>query len=316
MALAFEGSESKIHHLVPTAKVSPERIGRDPKKARGEEILKAALAVEHLTFSYTKGLEVLKDLNFKVHESEILGILGPNGGGKSTLLKLLAGLLTPDTGGIKFGQEGRNIKTPLIYIPQKEQNNNTYPLTIGELLAGARLPKEIIKKAESLAALEQMGLSLDLNRRVSSLSGGEYQRVLLAKAILFDAKIILMDEPTKGLDGVGQDKLLELIQNLKKTRQASIILVDHNISQVLKHCDRLLCLNKTYHWHDHKDHINKGILEDTYHCEFEHLLIHEKKGDILSHDHHHCAVDHDEKSHNEVPEHNLKEARSHKESDS
>lgn len=246
--------------------------------------------MESLCFSYQSRNEVLKDLNFKVHENEILGILGPNGGGKSTLLKLLAGLLKPNTGTIKYSNE--ELTTPLIYIPQKEENNSAYPLTIGELLAGARLPKEVVPKDEVLSALEQMGLKLPINRPVSSLSGGEYQRVLLAKAILFNARIILMDEPTKGLDSVGQDKLLELIQHLKSTRNASIILVDHNISQVLKHCDRLLCLNKNYHWHDHKEHVNKSILESTYHCEFEHLLIHEKKGGILDHDHHHCEIDH------------------------
>jgi zinc transport system ATP-binding protein len=80
------------------------------------------------------------------------------------------------------------------------------------------------------------------------------------------------------------------------------ILVDHNISQVLKHCDRLLCLNKTYHWHDHKNQVNKTILEDTYHCEFEHLLIHEKKGDILSHDHHQCEIDDHNHNHNHKAE--------------
>jgi zinc transport system ATP-binding protein len=264
--------------------------------------MKPALSVEALSFSYQEGHEVLKDLNFKVNHNEILGILGPNGGGKSTLLKLLAGLLSPNIGSIQYLASSEEGAVPLIYIPQKEKNNNTYPLTIGELLAGARLPKAIVKKAECKEALKQMGLDLSLLRPVSSLSGGEYQRVLLAKAILFDAKVILMDEPTKGLDGVGQDKLLELIQYLKTSRGAAIILVDHNISQVLKHCDRLLCLNKTYHWHDHKNQVNKTILEDTYHCEFEHLLIHEKKGDILSHDHHQCEIDDHNYNHNHKAE--------------
>jgi zinc transport system ATP-binding protein len=178
------------------------------------------------------------------------------------------------------------------YIPQKELINNSYPLTVRELLKCARLPKETVSDNEIAQALKKVSYTKDPTQKVVSLSGGEFQRVLLAKAYLSHSRLILMDEPTKGLDGVGQDKLLELIQEFKTEKQAAILLIEHNIAQVLRHGDRLLCLNRTFHWHDHRSQLEKNILEDTYHCEFEHLLIHEQKGDILDHDHEQC-IDHE-----------------------
>lgn len=175
------------------------------------------------------------------------------------------------------------------YIPQKEFINSAYPLTVSELLRCARLPFGKVSDHEIEAALAKVSYDKDPHRKVTGLSGGEFQRVLLAKAYLNESQLILMDEPTKGLDGVGQDKLLELIQEFKSEKQAGILLIEHNIAQVLRHGDRLLCLNRTFHWHDHRDQLEKNILENTYHCEFEHLLIHEQKGDILEHDHHQCA---------------------------
>lgn len=257
------------------------------------------IKVSDLSFSYPQGefdrgpttekREILHKITFEVSQGEILGILGPNGGGKSTLLKLLAGLLNPTSGSITFSHHTQ--REGIIYIPQKDQRNMGYPITILEYLEGSRLPQESVSKEECVSALEKVDLKRPTQQQMSGLSGGEYQRVLLAKAYLQKSKVILMDEPTKGLDGIGQDKLLELLEEFKK--QAAVILVDHNIAQVLKHCDRLLCLNKNFHWHDHRSQINKDILEHTYHCEFEHLLIHEKAGDILEHEHHACNHDHD-----------------------
>lgn len=248
------------------------------------------LKVDDLHFSYVQGDEVLKGVTFSVSAGEILGILGPNGGGKSTLFKCITGQLPPEKGTIEFFKAGQKIARPAMsYIPQKELINNSYPLTVTELLECARLPGEKVNKLEIEEALFKVSYTKDPHQKVVSLSGGEFQRVLLAKAYLNESRLILMDEPTKGLDGVGQDKLLKLIQEFKNEKQAGILLIEHNIAQVLRHGDRLLCLNRTFHWHDHRSQLEKNILENTYHCEFEHLLIHEQKGDILDHDHSQCG---------------------------
>lgn len=257
--------------------------------------METSLDVSGLSFSYQEGADVLKEVSFKVGPGEILGILGPNGGGKSTLLKLITGALKPQKGEILFkDSNGHKISRPrMSYIPQREAINLSYPMTVEELLMSARIPQEsLITHEEVEAALKKVSFQKPIDQKIATLSGGEFQRILLAKAWLYKANIILMDEPTKGLDGVGQDKLLKLVQEFKTENKAAILLVDHNIAQVLRHGDRLLCLNKTFHWHNHKDSLEKNVLENTYHCEFEHLMIHELKGNILEHDHHHCDGHH------------------------
>lgn len=249
------------------------------------------LSVEGLSFTYkgTHAQQVLKGVSFELSQGEILGILGPNGGGKSTLLRIITGLLKGHRGSIKFYQDQKEIERPsMTYIPQKETLNQSYPMTVLEFLKGARLPKSSVTDEEVSTALEKVSFKKGTQQILTTLSGGEFQRVLLAKAYLNKSSLVLMDEPTKGLDGVGQDRLLEVIHDFKTQNNAGIILVEHNIAQVLKHSDRLLCLNRTFHWHDHKDLLKKDVLESTYHCEFEHLMIHELKGDILDHDHHQC----------------------------
>lgn len=257
--------------------------------------MKTHLEVKDLCFSYPPDHEVLRNVSFTVGPGEILGILGPNGGGKSTLLKLITGALKQEKGTIIYkNSEGERVAQPrMSYIPQREAINLSYPLTVEELLLSARLPKGKVTASEVQEALDRVSFKKSPKQKIITLSGGEFQRILLAKAFLFKASVILMDEPTKGLDGVGQDKLLKLVQEFKTENKAAILLVDHNIAQVLKHGDRLLCLNKTFHWHNHRDSLEKNVLEDTYHCEFEHLMIHEVKGNILEHDHHHCDIDHE-----------------------
>ncbi len=261
------------------------------------------LKVEGLCFSYKPGDEVLKNVTFSVHAGEILGILGPNGGGKSTLFKCITGQLMPQSGKITFFEEGLEIPRPaMTYLPQKDFANDSFPLTVHELLECARLPHALVPQEEITAALKRVSFEKSPQLMLRNLSGGEFQRVLLAKAYLSEAKLILMDEPTKGLDGVGQDNLLSLIQEFKKEKEAAILLIEHNIAQVLRHGDRLLCLNRTYHWHNERDQLEKNILEHTYHCEFEHLMIHETKGDILDHEHHACDHHHSNEEHSDQGE--------------
>jgi zinc transport system ATP-binding protein len=260
------------------------------------------LEVKNLNFEYKKGQPVLENLNFSLKKGEILGILGPNGGGKSTLLKILVGLLSAPKNSLFF-DNGSTSRPPILYIPQRDQGQNqVFPVSIRDVLKTAKLLKGSVSEEEMLEALKKVDLNKNLDTLTRELSGGEYQRLLLAKAWPSHAPLLILDEPTKGLDGQGQDRLLAILQEIRKEKESSIILVDHNITQVLRHCDRLLCLNRTYHWHDQTEMVSKNILETTYHCEFEHLLIHEKGRDIIQHPHHACdhpehqpRLDHKEK---------------------
>nr|BDT28757.1 metal ABC transporter ATP-binding protein [Bacteriovorax sp. HI3] len=262
----------------------------------------AILRAEKLTFSY-EGLEpILKDISFSLNRGESLGVLGPNGGGKSTLMKIIAGLLKAKSGEIYFNGEPLSSlkKYPyhlLSYVPQSSELNPIMPVKVSELLDFSISLHKIKNPHLVDELLNLVGIAHKKDSLISKLSGGEKQRVLIARAIIQKPQILLLDEPTKGLDSNGQDQLLSLIETIKKRDQTSVMIVDHNINQIIKSCQNILCLNRDVHWHDHRDFLTKNILEDVYHCEFEHLLIHEKdleKNDGVdhSHDHHFCNHDH------------------------
>lgn len=244
--------------------------------------------LENVSFSYQEGILILDKINLSLQEGEILGILGPNGGGKSTLMKIMAGLLKPTGGKLHFLSP-----TTISYIPQKDFQKQPLSISIFEYLQTSRLPKGLCTKESIKDSLNFVSLDFPLSTNISNLSGGQFQRLQIARTYLSEAKLILLDEPTKGLDGVGQDRLLKFVQELK-AQGRSIVIIDHNISQVIKLCDRILCLNQSFHWHNSKELLDKDILEKTYHCEFEHLVIHHQGGDALNHDHHFCDGDHKE----------------------
>jgi zinc transport system ATP-binding protein len=244
------------------------------------------IQVQNLGFAYSDGEQILKNVSFSLNASEILGVIGPNGGGKSTLLKLVIGLLTPESGSIEKSS------SRLAYLPQSRSMNDTLPVTIDNVLDMIPAHSNPLGKSE---ALKTVGMTRPLTALFRTLSGGEKQRVLLARALRQHPEILILDEPTQGLDGQGQDQLLSLLQSLKKDFACGIIVVDHNLAQIVSHADKILCVNRTHHWHDSKELFNGKILNSIYHCEFEHMLIHHDSG---AGEHHHCA-DHDHHHHDD-----------------
>lgn len=260
------------------------------------------LRADKVSYSYEGHDEpVLKDISFSLKKGESLGVLGPNGGGKSTLMKIIAGLLKPTSGELYFDELPLSSysKYPyhlFSYVPQSSELNATMPVKVYEFLDFTISLYKIKNPKLIDELLELVGMTHKKNALLSKLSGGEKQRILIARAMIQKPKILLLDEPTKGLDSNGQDQLLSLIATIKKRDQTAVMIVDHNINQIIKSCHNILCLNRHYHWHDHRDFLTKNILEDIYHCEFEHLLIHEKDLETEhTHDHHFCNHDHGEK---------------------
>lgn len=246
------------------------------------------LQLKNISFHYGN-TPILQNISFEVKPMDTLGILGPNGGGKSTLMKIIAGLLKPSYGEIHF-DSSFNLTTDLSYIPQSNDLNTIFPLKVTEFLSLSLLKRKYSTE-DLINALTLSGVAHKKDALLQELSGGERQRVLIARSILENPKILLLDEPTKGLDGQGIDQLLKILKNLKEKHQTAIIIIDHNINEVVRFCDKILCLNKTFHWHDHSEMLTKNILEDIYHCEFEHLKLHE--GGAHNHgDHTFCQHDH------------------------
>jgi zinc transport system ATP-binding protein len=263
------------------------------------------LRADKISFSYDDSGEgpsepILKDISFALRKGESLGVLGPNGGGKSTLMKIISGLLKANSGELFF--EGRPLSSLphhpyelFSYVPQNSELNVTMPVKVYELLDFSLALFKIKNPKLIDELLELVGMSHKKNSLLSKLSGGEKQRVLIARAMIQKPRLLLLDEPTKGLDSNGQDQLLSIIETIKKRDGTAVMIVDHNINQIIKSCQNILCLNRHYHWHDHRDFLTKNILEDIYHCEFEHLLIHEKDlGSEAPPHHHFCDHNHDD----------------------
>lgn len=192
------------------------------------------LSLNNIAFS-REGRTILKGVNLSLRRGEILTLIGPNGAGKSCLVRIALGLLQPDAGtreqtaGLRVG-----------YMPQKLKINESLPINVQRFLSLAMAKKD---DAKLRAALVEVGaLHVELSP-VQSLSGGELQRVLLARALLRDPDLLVLDEPTQGVDVTGQEELYELIAKVRDRHNCGVLMVSHDLHLVMAATDRVLCLN-------------------------------------------------------------------------
>lgn len=176
----------------------------------------------------------LANVSFSIDSREIVTIVGPNGSGKSTLLRTLLGVFEPTKGTIT-----RKSGLKIGYVPQKLAQDSGLPLTVRGFLS---LPKRVSDKAAK-AALEETGAGGLEQRQMSQLSGGQQQRVLLARAILNEPDILILDEPTQGLDQPGAADFYALIERVRDQHNCAILLVSHDLHVVMSASDRVICLN-------------------------------------------------------------------------
>jgi len=179
------------------------------------------------------GKLVLKDFNFSLHDNETVTIIGPNGAGKSTLLKVLAGLMPAYRGNI-VRKPGLRIG----YVPQNLEMNSSLPISVAKFL---RLGSGRVSDYDK--ALAKVGAAQLHKQQMHTLSGGEFQRVLLARAIARDPDLLLLDEPLQGVDVTGQVELYALIAGLREELNCSVVMVSHDLHLVMASSDRVLCLN-------------------------------------------------------------------------
>ena len=181
---------------------------------------------------------LLQQVNLDLCEGEILTIIGPNGAGKTTLLRVAMGLQTPTSGNI-FLRPGLRIG----YLPQKLNIDPTFPLTVKRFLAMAS-GKDSAAASGPLEALEEVGASHVFASPLQNLSGGEFQRVLLARALIRRPELLVLDEPLQGVDAHGQMDLYQLISKIRDRYRCAILMVSHDLHLVMAATDRVLCLNR------------------------------------------------------------------------
>ncbi len=184
---------------------------------------------------------ILNNINFELEKGDILAIIGPNGAGKTTLLKAILGLI-PYKGEIKYkNDEVKKYLSEISYVPQRFEFDKSIPLTVEEFLS---LTLKKIDKNKREDTVKEIGIFNLLNKKIGDLSGGELQRVLIAKAVMEGPELILLDEPTTGIDIEGEKKFYELIFHLNKDHKITIIFVSHEINIVYNFSNKVVCLNK------------------------------------------------------------------------
>ena len=238
--------------------------------------------IENLSFSYEKE-KVLDDINLKVSKKDFLAIIGPNGGGKSTLLKIILGIYENYNGNIKVLDDEPSKSANLLgYVPQNTNINIDFPISVLEAvlmgydeqnkkdkslwnkLFNLKYNKDEIEFAKSI--LEKVGMGDFLYEKISSLSGGERQRVMIARALCINPKILILDEPTANIDLDGQNKVYNLLKELNKT--INIIIVSHDISFVFEYANKVAYINKSLTFHD-ISHNHKLANKNEHFCEVE-----------------------------------------------
>lgn len=224
--------------------------------------------IDNVSFNYDS-VSVLEDISLKIHEDEFIGIIGPNASGKSTLLKLILGLLEPSKGKIsKFNHEGKNLRNHIGYVPQHSAFARDFPITVNEVvmmghIAAASKFFNYSKHEVLLAkqAMEKLEIEDIANRQVGALSGGQLQRVLIARALVCQPEILILDEPTSNVDMRVEEDIFALLKNYSE--HMTIIVVSHDISFISGYVDRVACLNRTLVCHN-TESIDGKVIEELY----------------------------------------------------
>jgi len=224
------------------------------------------------------GLVALEGIDLCVDELEFLGIIGPNGGGKSTLLRVILGLVSPSRGTVEvLGTTPRKAGRNIGYVAQYQNFDRDFPINVWDVVMMGRLGHTGIFKRFSdhdrqiaRQALETVGIPELADRHISQLSGGQQQRVLIARALVTRPRLLLLDEPTSSIDSAMQMGFYELLAELN--RRMAIIMVSHDITAVSLYVKKIACLNKKLYYHD-SGQLTAEDLEATYQCPVE-LIAH------------------------------------------
>lgn len=254
---------------------------------------KTIIAIQDLFYRYEKDT-VLENINLSVPEGAFLAIVGPNGSGKSTLLKLILGLMKPQKGKITlFGQDISEFKDweKVGYVSQKANSfNSGFPATVFEVVSSGLTKKigmfHFFKKEDKhkvIEALRAVGMEGFTGRNIGELSGGQQQRVFIARALVSEPSLMILDEPTVGVDAQNVNSFYQMLEDLNKNRGITLLLVTHDVGTISEKVTHVACINKKLHFHGDSHEFEqerKNGLSDLYG-----YGVH-----VLEHDHEHEGV--------------------------
>jgi zinc transport system ATP-binding protein len=241
------------------------------------------IRIRQLDFAYDDQ-PVLKHIDLAVERGSTVGVIGPNGGGKTTLMKLLLGLVEPTAGEILIdGMTPRDATRRgdvIGYLPQNPRVPGQLPMDVRQVvrlgLVGKTgmlrgFAKPDVGFVDELIA--RVGLTEFASRPVGALSGGQLQRVFIARALAARPKLLLLDEPTTGIDASGQHRFAEFLEELKQELGLTVVLVSHDLRAVAAVADRIACLNVTLHYHDVPERMPQELAASMFGCDLEAMGI-------------------------------------------
>jgi zinc transport system ATP-binding protein len=253
-------------------------VSKNPQqKERADGTRREVISIRNLWASYNHE-PVLEDVNLSVKERDFIGLIGPNGGGKTTLIKVLLGLLSPQRGEVHIlGRDVRQGRRYIGYVPQLVEFDREFPINVWDVarmgrLGSRRLLQGFTARDDEVVenALDQVGM-LDLRGRpIGDLSGGQRQRVYIARALATDPEILLLDEPTASIDPQASASIYEIIRRLNE--RVTILLVSHDMNAISSHVKTVGCLNRRLFYHGEKQ-VTAEMLEEAYQCPVD-LIAH------------------------------------------
>ncbi len=231
------------------------------------------IEIRNLSFAYNSQ-KVLANVDLNVKAGDFMAMIGPNGGGKTTLIKLMLGLYAADSGSIRvFGKSPREVSHRIGYVPQDVHINKEFPISVldvvlmGTLNPGRRWSRHFRSDSEAARnALVKADMAPFQNRRIGELSGGQLQRVFVARALVSSPQLLFLDEPTASIDTKGQRYFYDLLEELNK--DITIIVVSHDLMVVSEYVRSVACVNQRLHHHDQAE-LTGEMIEMMYQCTAE-----------------------------------------------
>jgi len=233
------------------------------------------IKIQNLTVGYDK-IPVLQKINLEIFEKDFIGVIGPNGGGKTTLLKAVLGLIKPFDGTIEFRKDFDGKKKPVGYLPQVKHIDRKFPITVFDVVRSGLLMqntgnKGTTPKQKVADILQELGIYNIRDKAIGELSGGQMQRVFLCRAIISDPKLLILDEPDTFVDNRFEGELYEKLRMLNN--EIAIILVSHDVGTISTYVKTIACVNRNLHYH-RSNKITQEQLDD-YQCPIQ-IISHGK----------------------------------------
>ena len=233
-------------------------------------MMDSVLTVKNLTVAYD-GSPVLDNISGKIQKGSLTAVIGPNGAGKTTFLKTIMGLLKPLFGEVTFGFENKEKKTKIAYVPQTGSTDRDFPVTVFDVVLMGRYPHlgwfrrpQKRDKEIALNMLKKVGMDKFKNRQIGTLSGGQEQRVFLARALAQQATLYFLDEPFKGVDAATEKIIVDMLREIKN-QGGTVVVVHHDLNTVKKYFDSVIMINKSLVcWGDTESCFNEKKVTKTF----------------------------------------------------